>query len=148
MDSFFLGINRGKLDFDPPQGVIVRDTMWIKPADGKPLRMVLEDIVGWLSEGDAQLGGKLKELVEQNEPSYVVTPQPPKPGETNWTASGLDKFGLLPRDFKPEPGKKYRVTIEGDSHPEQRRGVYYLGVIGPIEVKKINKVNNPDKSKI
>jgi len=130
-NSFFLGINRGKLDFDPPQGVIVRDTMWIKPADKEPLSAVLKDIINVIGVEDARPSGKLKEFIEQTERVDEVIPQPPKPGETNWTASGLDKFGILPRDFRPEPGKKYLVVVAKDTNPGGQSGVYYLRVIRP-----------------
>jgi len=132
VDSFFLGINRGKLDFDPPQGVIVRDTMWIKPADKEPLRAVLKDIINVVGPAEgARPSGKLKEFVEQNERVDVVTPQPPKPGEMNWTVSGLDKFGILPRDFRPEPGRRYQVMVAKDTNPGGPSGVYLLKVIRP-----------------
>jgi|GEM_PF-1101077 len=131
--SFFVGINHGKFDFTPPQGVIVRDTMWIKPDDGKPLQLVLKDIINVIGAKDAQPSGKLREFVEQIERVYEVTPQSPQPGKTNWTVGGLAKLGLLPRDFKPEPGKKYRVVIAGDSNPDERRGVLLLNVLGLAE---------------
>jgi hypothetical protein len=137
--SFFLGINRGKLDFDPPQGVIVRDTMWIKPIDQEPLRAVLRDIVKVIGPTeDSRPSGKLQEFIEETERVFEVTPRPPKSGETNWTVGGLDKLGVLPHDFKPEPGKKYRTVIVKDTHPGERRGALLLRVLGLA-------IENPDR---
>lgn len=64
--SFFISSSR-PLEFSLPQGMKVRETMWVKPRhDTEPLKVSLGEILEKLSGGSFTATGKLKEYLEKS----------------------------------------------------------------------------------
>lgn len=140
--SFYIGLNKGNLDVNFPQGRLVRGYIWIKPRDEEELKVNLKDIISQLTDKNFKPTGKLKRILDKLERKeleknvYIVTPKRgrnPKTGEYNWITTELGKLAVFPFDFQPELGVKYRVTIYKDTAPGEKRGVFLLKVLGKAE---------------
>ena len=142
--SFFIGISKGNLDLNFPQGKLVRGCLWIKPRDEERLEVNLKDIISQLTDKNFKPTGKLKRILdklkrkEAEKTTYIVTPRRiwnPKTGQSDWATTELGKLAVFPFDFQPEPGAKYQVTIYEDTAPGEKRGVIWLKVLGMAEGK-------------
>lgn len=132
--SFFISIYNVDLTaLGLSEGVCVRKNMWIKQQDEKPLNISLREIIN-------KLGGKIEngtqfrralETLDLMSKEFTVIPKESadKKGNKNYITTELGKMAVFPRDFKPEPGKKYIVKIKSDSAPGEKRGVYYLEAV-------------------
>ncbi|MFA5051123.1 MAG: hypothetical protein WC499_03340 [Patescibacteria group bacterium] len=138
-ESFFISINQAdlsKIDFS--QGKNVRENMWIKKQDEKkPLTISLQELIEKLG-GEIPKQGSLKEMTEAIDlrfKEFVVTPRTSRDKENKiktitWE---LGKLAIFPKDFKFDPGKKYKVKIKVDSAPGEKRGFYILEVLKEAE---------------
>jgi len=177
--SFFLTINprlERSLDINLSQGKKVRGTMYIKPMDGKELKVTLGDIINQLVKKDFKPEGKLKEYLEkekeikekkeklnkylekEKEREYEVLPveiKDKKTGKTSWVVKigiidhlGKEKIAFFPPDFEPKKDTLYKVKIVYDSDPGENKGAWKLEVVGEYEKSEIEKYLEGEKGKI
>ncbi|MDD3102560.1 MAG: hypothetical protein PHE59_05445, partial [Patescibacteria group bacterium] len=138
-ESFFISIHQAdlsKIDFS--QGKNIRENMWIKPQDEKkPLTIPLREVIEKLG-GEIPKQGSLKETTEMIDlrfKEFIVTPltSRDKNNEIKTITWDLGKLAIFPKDFKFDPGKKYKVKIKFDSAPGERKGFYILEVLKEAE---------------